>query len=224
MILSSCYNSEKLINPVVNLIILGSPGAGKGSVAKELADRYAISHLSTGEMLREAINSGSTLGKNVEKIIQAGALVDNATMTEVIQNKLTKNGKGRFLLDGFPRTLEQAKALDSFSTIDRAVYLKISVETAVKRLAGRLLCPVCGRDFNIYFYPPKKEGRCDTCDATLIQREDDKENSIRRRLKIFSDTNEPLIEYYLKKSILIEVGGEGHKQEVQKKVRAALHL
>jgi adenylate kinase len=206
----------------MNLVLLGPPGAGKGTQAKVLSQRLNIPHISTGDMLREAVSKGTPLGKEASKYMLKGELVPDKLVVAIVKETLaTSKVKKGFILDGFPRTLEQAKILDSTlksiaNKLDMVIYFKTSVETSVVRLGGRRVCKKCGANFHIKNIPPKKEGICNYCGGVLYQRKDDEEVTVKRRWLIYTEETAPLIEYYKNKGILQEVSGDLDVNELNK--------
>jgi adenylate kinase len=182
----------------MRVILLGCPGAGKGTQAKVICERYHIPQISTGDMLRAAVNEGSDLGKQVASIMSSGALVPDDIMIQLVQKRITDpdcaNG---FLLDGFPRTVPQAIALhDAKISIDHIIEIYVDDETVIRRLSGRWVHPGSGRAYHIYFNPPLVPGKDDITGEPLIQRDDDKESTVRHRLKVYYDQTIPLLDYY----------------------------
>ncbi|MGA2090721.1 MAG: adenylate kinase [Endomicrobiales bacterium] len=206
----------------MNLILIGPPGAGKGTQAKNIIQKYNIAHISTGDMFRETAASGSEVGKKLQSFMSAGKLVPDDVVIEVVKVRLQKSDcKNGFLLDGFPRTDPQAQALDLMlaannQKIDAVLCLKIDDNEIVRRLSGRRVCPACGASFNLVSQPPKVEGTCDLCGSKLIQRSDDNEQTIRQRLTVYHQQTSPLIEYYSKRGILHTVDGSRTVNEVFK--------
>ena len=188
----------------MNLIILGPPASGKGTQAKMLAERFNLKHISSGDILRA--NSGNP---KIRKYLENGSLVPDEIVFDFLKREMEDlEGKEGFILDGFPRTIKQAEMLDSFlkekgMEIDRVIYLDVKDEEVIKRVSGRRVCPKCGATFNVYFAPPKIEGVCDRCKGRLIQREDDREEVVKKRLEIFKKETLPLLEYYKGKVITI---------------------
>lgn len=185
------------------LILVGAPGAGKGTVAKGLVDRFGLTHLSTGDMLRTAATAGTAVGIAAKVFMDRGQLVPDDVMVKLIAERVQEpdcrspDGAPRFLLDGFPRTLVQADALQTEGLApDLVLYLDVPNESIVRRLSGRRTCPVCGNSHHVEFAPPTLEGRCDRCGAELIHRTDDHEATIRQRLATFEAQTSPLIARY----------------------------
>ena len=189
--------------PANRIILLGAPGAGKGTVAKALVDLFGLSHLSTGDMLRAAVAAGTPLGVQAKGFMDAGALVPDELMVGLIGDRVQQpdckspSGVVRFLLDGFPRTLPQADALDAGQLgPDLVVYLAVDDSVLVDRLCGRRTCPGCGSPFHIHFAPPRVDGICDRCGTALVHRSDDQEAAIRKRLEAFHRQTGPLVGRY----------------------------
>lgn len=192
------------------LILLGAPGAGKGTQAKMLAEKYYLPHISTGDMLRQAVKDKTLIGMQAKQYMDAGQLVRDEVMIGIIKERITKNdcNKG-FILDGFPRTVVQADALaDLFASmkLKQPHVLNFAVADAeiIKRLSARWMC-ACGAVYNTVTNPPKKAGVCDNCGKKLYQRDDDKEETARKRLDVYRKQTQPLIEYYQKKQLLIDI-------------------
>lgn len=190
----------------MRIILIGPPGAGKGTYARYFSKKYCIPHISTGDMFREEVAKQTELGKKIKDYLDRGELVPDEIVIEVVKQRLqqpdTRNG---FILDGFPRTIAQAKALDKIVTIDAAIHIYIDMEEAVRRLSNRYVCPKCGRVYNLLFNPPKNDLKCDDDETPLVRRSDDQPEVIRRRYKIYYDTFQPIIEYYKEKNLLIEI-------------------
>lgn len=198
----------------MKLVLLGPPGAGKGTQSIVLSKKYDIPHISTGDILRESVKKSLPLGLKAKSYMDKGELVPDEIVTGIVADRLkdadTKKG---YILDGFPRTVKQAEDLDAAlkslgSSIDMAVYFDTSEATAIERLSGRRVCKACGFNYHIKNIPPKKYGICDKCGKELFQRPDDKEDTVRNRLKVYEAQTKPLIEYYTKKGIIKEVSGD----------------
>ncbi len=197
----------------MNLIFLGPPGAGKGTIAKMVKERLGIAHISTGDLFRQQIKDQTPLGKQVESILASGGLVDDEITNEMVRARLKEpDVKNGFILDGYPRTIAQANKLDNFSRIDTVFNFIIDEEEVIRRVSGRRVCQSTGRIYHIEFNPPKVEGVDDETGERLVQREDDKEDTIRNRLEVYRQQTYPLIDYYEKRGILrnleIETGSE----------------
>ena len=198
----------------MRLILLGPPGAGKGTQSIVLSKKYNIPHISTGDILRESVKKSLPLGVKAKSYMDKGELVPDEIVTGIVVERLkdadTKRG---YILDGFPRTVKQAEDLDaalksSGSSIDMAVYFDTSEAVAIERLSGRRVCKGCGFNYHVKNIPPKKDGVCDKCGGELFQRPDDKEDTVRNRLKVYEAQTKPLIEYYTKKGIIKKVSGD----------------
>lgn len=206
----------------MNLILLGPPGAGKGTQAKFIAEKYKIPHISTGDMFRETAQSGSELGRKLQEFMTAGKLVTDEIVIEVVEARLAKQDTAKgFLLDGFPRTVPQAQALDKMllgknRRIDVVLSITLADEEVVKRLSSRRVCVSCGASYNTITQPPKIDNICDKCKGEVIQRQDDNSQTIKQRLKVYNEQTSPLIEYYTKKGVLRTVNGSGSVEAVFK--------
>lgn len=213
---------------MLNIILMGPPGAGKGTHAKWISTEYKLPHISTGDMFREAMASGSELGNKIKDIVNGGGLVSDELTCELVKERLSRpdcaNG---YLLDGFPRTIPQAEALKKFGPeIGREVNLVIDIEcpseVLVSRIAGRRVCPKCGASFNVNTMKPKKEGICDYCGTPLIQRKDDNVDSFKVRLENYYKSTEPLLDYYKKEGLLHSFDGTVSLLNMQSELLALL--
>lgn len=203
----------------MKLILFGPPGAGKGTQAKLLTRRFKIPHISTGDILRNEVKNNTALGKNAKGFMEAGGLVPDSLVTEMVKNRMSQKDLGNgFILDGFPRTETQAKALDEIlkTGIDRAIYLSTSEKVVVQRLTGRRVCPKCGTNYHITNMPPKNDMLCDQCRVKLYQRPDDNEATVRNRLKVYLDESESVLNYYKKQGKLENISGDLDSEEVFK--------
>jgi len=217
----------------LKIILLGPPGAGKGTQSVVLAREYGIPHISTGDMLRESIKAALPLGLKAKAYMDKGELVPDEVVIGLVADRIKKPDAARgFILDGFPRTVKQAVGLDealaqlSYS-LDMVIYFDTSAEVAIERLSGRRVCKTCGFNYHLKNIPPKKAGICDKCGGTLFQRPDDKEDTVKNRLKVYEDQTKPLVDYYMKKGILKKVSGDlgvDHLFEVLSKVFVAAKL
>lgn len=209
----------------MNIVLLGPPGAGKGTQGVVLSKSYQIPHISTGDILREAVKSATPLGKKAKMFMDSGELVPDEVVVGIVVDSLGQDdAKKGYILDGFPRTLKQAEELDAAlkrkaSGIDMALYFEIPEDIAIERLTGRRVCKKCGANFHIKNIPPKKEGICDKCGAELFQRPDDKLETVKNRLKVYARQTRPLIEYYTKKGILKKVSGALDVKDLFKELR-----
>jgi adenylate kinase len=204
----------------MNLILLGPPGAGKGTQAQRMVDRYHIPQVSTGDILRAAVKENTPLGMKAKAFMDNGQLVTDEIVIRIIEERLqAKDCDPGFILDGFPRTIPQAKALQPILTkigkkIDHVINIEVDPEELVRRLTGRRTCKHCGAMFHLLFQPPKKKGICDRCGGALYQREDDKEETIRTRLKEYEKQTAPLIQYYQEKKTLRTIQGVGGPDQI----------
>jgi len=213
------------------LVLLGAPGAGKGTQAKKIIEKYPMPQISTGDLLRAAVAAGTALGKEAKAVMDKGELVPDSVVLGMVEERLKQDDcKNGYILDGFPRNTKQAEALDAMlgklnMALTAALSVDVPFENLMKRLTGRRTCKACGQMFNVYFNPPKKEGACDKCGGELFQRDDDREETIKKRLDVYSAQTAPLIDYYGKKGILKSVdGATGTIDEIFVKVCSALGL
>ncbi len=197
----------------MKIIMLGAPGAGKGTQAKMIAEKYGIPHISTGDIFRSNIKDGTELGMEAKKYMDQGLLVPDELTVKILLDRVARaDCRNGYVLDGFPRTIPQAEVLDQAlekigDQIDFAVNVSVPDENIVKRMSGRRACVGCGATYHIEHIPPKKEGICDTCGMELILREDDKPETVQNRLNVYHSQTQPLIEFYQKKGILQTVDG-----------------
>lgn len=211
----------------MKLIFLGPPGVGKGTQAKILSSKYDIPQISTGEVLRQAVEGKSELGLKAVEQMNSGELVPDDVVIGIVKNEIADLSDG-FILDGFPRTIAQASALDemlsSFGySIDAVIQIVAKDEVLIERLSGRRTCPECGANYHVKNNPPEKPEVCDECGGELIIRDDDKPESIKNRLKVYSEETAPLISYYEDSGKLIKIEGEGSIQEVNQKIINAVN-
>ncbi|AJD29396.1 MULTISPECIES: adenylate kinase [Clostridium] len=204
----------------MRVILLGPPGAGKGTQAKLISEKFSIPHISTGDIFRANIKEKTPLGIEAKRYIDNGQLVPDEVTIGIVKDRLTKDDcDNGFLLDGFPRTVAQAEALDEFlkginKDLDVALLIKVPEEFILERMTGRRVCTSCGASYHIRFNPPKIEGKCDICDNELIQRKDDTEATVKERLEVYSKQTYPLINYYKDNGIISEVNGTESIDEV----------
>ena len=206
----------------MRLILIGPPGAGKGTQAERVKGKYPIAHISTGDMLRENVRNGTKLGLEAKTFMDAGKLVADGLIIDMMRQRLSENdAQAGFLLDGFPRTIAQAEALDGLLRdmslkLDTVVLLELSDDVVVRRLTSRRVCSSCGAIYNTISHPPKVEGVCDICGGKVIQRDDDNESVIRNRLAVYRDQTSPLVDFYEKKGLLHRIDAEGANDAVLK--------
>lgn len=213
----------------MRIVMLGAPGSGKGTQAKKLMNDKGISHISTGDMLRSAVEEGTQLGLEARDVMESGKLVSDNLMIGLIQECLSsKEIENGFILDGFPRTTKQAIDLkdlleDMNVPLDSALLMDVDLEILMKRLTGRRTCSVTGKLLNVYFSSPEELAECENLGGELIKREDDNENTIRNRLDVYKEKTEPLISYYENENLLKRVNAEGSMEEVYKGLLAAIY-
>lgn len=197
----------------MKIIMLGAPGAGKGTQAKKIAEKYKIPHISTGDIFRANIKSGTELGNKAKTYMDQGMLVPDELVVDLVVDRVKQEDCANgYVLDGFPRTIPQAEALDTAleaigEKIDYAINVEVPDENIVSRMSGRRACVACGATYHLVHIPPKTEGLCDTCGKELILRDDDKPETVEKRLKVYHDQTQPLIDYFTKKNVLVEVDG-----------------
>jgi adenylate kinase len=199
----------------MKLVFIGPPGVGKGTYAKAVSEKFGIPHISTGDIFREEIKKGSELGKRVKEFLDKGLLVPDDIVIEVVKQRLSMGDcrKG-FILDGFPRTLQQAEALEQFARPEWAFLFQARDETILERLGGRRICPKCGAIYHIKYMPPKVPGICDKCGTPLIQRKDDTPEVIMERLKIYREQFTPIILFYKERGRLVEIDANEQADKV----------
>ncbi|MCL2374623.1 MAG: adenylate kinase [Treponema sp.] len=209
----------------MKLILLGSPGAGKGTLAAKAVDMLKAPHISTGVIFRAAMNSGTPLGLKVKAIVESGKLVDDATTIELVKERLAQeDAQQGFILDGFPRTIPQAEALAHFTDVEKVVNIRISDADVLERLGGRQVCRKCGHNFHVVFDKPKQEGICDHCGGEVYTRDDDKNEAIQKRLEVYRAQTAPLIEFYRAKDLLVDMEARLAFEETLENFRNAIGL
>jgi adenylate kinase len=211
----------------VRAIFLGPPGAGKGTQARELAKEWGVPQVATGDMLREAVATDTPLGRQARGYMDSGALVPDDVIIALIAERLAQpDAKRGFVLDGFPRTIAQAEALGQLldelgQQLDRVIFFDVSEPELLRRLTGRRSCPVCQATYHVVAAPSRQEGVCDRCGSVLIQREDDREATVRTRLRVYNEQTAPLLDYYRRSGRLARVAGEGSIESIRGEIRRA---
>jgi adenylate kinase len=194
----------------MKLVIFGPPSAGKGTQAQKLSKQYSVPQVATGDLLRKAVADKTPLGLKIKSYLDQGKLGPDEVIVQLIKERVAKpDCKNGFLLDGFPRTMGQAKELERMTDIDLVLSIVVDFDALVERAVGRRTCPKCSAVYHVKFNPPMNEGVCEKCGSKLIQRDDDKEETVRNRLKIYQEQTAPLIEYYRKKGKLVDIDGSG---------------
>ena len=212
----------------MKIIMLGAPGAGKGTQAKMIADKYGVPHISTGDIFRANIKNGTELGMEAKKYMDQGLLVPDELTVRILLDRVAQDDcKNGYVLDGFPRTIPQAEVLDSELTklgdhIDYAINVDVPDENIVKRMSGRRACLTCGATYHIEHVPPKKEGICDVCGSELVLRDDAKPETVKNRLNVYHEQTQPLIDFYTEKGVLKTVDGTVPLEEVFAAITAIL--
>ena len=206
------------------IVLLGPPGAGKGTQGEKLGNELGYVRLSTGDMLREAVRKGTSLGVKAKTYMDAGALVPNDLIINLMKEKIASLGNNAgIIFDGFPRTVEQAEALDQAVDIDLAIDLNVADRVLVERLTQRRTCPQCNAVYHLAYNPPKKAGFCDKCGSVLYQRDDDKEATVKNRLEVYRKNTLPLVDYYKKAGKLTVIDGTGDIETIFDQVKKALN-
>lgn len=212
----------------MKIIMLGAPGAGKGTQAKLIAEKYQVPHISTGDIFRANIKNGTELGMEAKKYMDQGLLVPDELTVKILLDRVAQaDCKNGYVLDGFPRTIPQAEVLDEALTklgekIDFAINVDVPDENIVRRMSGRRACLKCGATYHIEHVPPKAEGMCDACGSELVLRDDDKPETVQNRLKVYHDQTQPLIDFYTEKGVLRTVDGTVDMQDVFKAITGIL--
>ena len=209
----------------MKMIILGAPGSGKGTQAKFISKEFKIPQVSTGDLLRSAVKEGTELGRKAEEYMNTGKLVPDDIVIKLLKERISKNDciKG-FILDGFPRNLAQAKELRNITDINLVINIDVDYRLLIERITGRRTCKKCGAIFHIQYNPPKEKTKCDLCNGILFQRDDDTEETVRKRLDTYEKETKPLIEYYNERNILKTLVSDGTIDEMRQKVIRLLNL
>lgn len=203
----------------MQLLLMGPPGAGKGTQAVKLVEKFSIPQISTGDMFRAAVKEGTELGKKAKACMETGTLVPDEVTVGIVRERLSKDDcKGGFILDGFPRTVEQAEALEKILDelnlkLTKVLNIHVPAEHLIERAIGRRICKTCGATYHVKFNPPKSDDTCDNCGGTLYQRADDNEETMKKRLSVYEDSTRPLIDYYKKIGVYAEIDG---RQPIEK--------
>ena len=212
----------------MKLVLLGPPGAGKGTQAAEIVKKYNVPHISTGDIFRKNISEGTELGKEAKGYMDKGQLVPDELVVAIVKDRLSESDcKDGFLLDGFPRTVDQADALDTELknlnyNLDKVLNIYVDKNALIERAVGRRICKSCGATYHISFNKPKEEGKCDLCGGELFQRSDDTEETVANRIGVYSEQTEPLTDYYEKKGILANINGDQDIDKVFSEIVTAL--
>ena len=211
---------------MIRLVLLGPPGSGKGTQAERLSSEFGLTRISTGDILRAEVTRGTELGMSVKGIMEAGDLVPDSVVLDLVSREMESTGSG-YVLDGFPRTVAQAEGLDGSlenqnTKLDLVIALELEDQVIVDRLRHRRSCPTCGAVYNLIAARPRVDGVCDACGSALVQRDDDKEETIRDRLRVYRDETEPLKKYYAERGILKGVDGRGGVPEVYERVKSVV--
>jgi adenylate kinase len=210
------------------VVFLGAPGAGKGTQARRLAGGWAVPQVATGDMLREAVAEGTPLGREAKRFMDSGALVPDEVVIGLVDERLARpDAASGYVLDGFPRTVAQAEALDALlrrrgQDLDRVIFFDVSRDELLRRLTGRRICRQCGTAFHLISAPPRAAGQCDQCGGELYQRPDDAEATVAHRLDVYQKQTAPLLDYYRDRGLLVRVEGEGPVERVAESIQKAV--
>jgi len=210
----------------MNILIFGPPGSGKSTHSRRIVERYGLTYISSGDLIREEIERGSELGREMETYLARGALIPDTIINSLVISRLRRHRKN-FIIDGYPRTPEQVLALENYlydhgMTVDVAMEIFISKEESVERISGRRVCPKCGAIYHVRYRPPKVPGICDVCGSRLVQREDDRPEVVERRYDVYTRNMEPIIKFYRKQGIYVRIDGHGGIDDVWERIRPLL--
>ena len=213
----------------MRLILMGAPGSGKGTQAEKLMDEFDCRQISTGVLLRQAIGSGSELGRKVQKIMSDGLLVSDDIVLDLIKNELSEIGENGFLLDGYPRNISQAKSLSELlenmdKPLNYSILIDVPSEILIKRLSGRRTCSLTGKTLNIYFSSENEIDECIAKGGELLQREDDNEESISKRIEVYAEQTEPMLDFYRSAELLLTIDGQGSVEDVYGRLKKLMQL
>jgi len=208
----------------MKFILIGCPGAGKGTQAKKLSKHYDIAHISTGDLLRDQIKRGTELGKKITEIMDKGGLVSDDIVAAILKERITEDDcKKGYILDGYPRNVAQAEGLEAITgPLDKVVCIDVDDAVILDRMTGRRSCPKCGEMYHTKYNPPKTDSICDRCGESLIQRKDDNEETVKNRLKVYHETTAPVIDFYDKKGIVCRIDGQGDIDDIFKPICSKL--
>ncbi len=193
----------------MKLVLIGCPGAGKGTQAKVLSEHFHLAHISTGDLLRDQVKSGTPLGLKLKTIMESGGLVSDEIVSQLLRQRIAEDDcKNGYILDGYPRNVSQAEGLDDIvGSLDKVVLIEVPDEAIIERMSGRRSCPVCGAMYHVKNNPPKTEGVCDKCGGGLVARSDDNPETVKHRLDVFHSQTAPVIDYYDKKGLVLKIDG-----------------
>jgi len=208
----------------MRIVVLGAPGAGKGTQARNLSKYYGIPHISTGDILREQMKLGTKIGKEISELMDTGNLVPDEIVTRLVAKKIAD---GSFILDGYPRTLEQAGVLTYLTNVmglplDKVISIDVEDDMIMERMTGRISCSKCGEIYHLHYFPPKDKDKCNICGSQLIQRDDDKAQTVEHRLKVYHEMTEPIIKFYRGNGLLLQVSGVGEIGDITQRILRSL--
>ena len=203
----------------MKIALFGPPGAGKGTQARFIVERFSIPQISTGDLLRAQVRSGTDLGRKAKEFMDRGALVPDDVVIGMLKDRISEDDcRNGFILDGFPRSLSQAEALKQTISLDAVINIKVEEEALIRRITGRRMCPDCGATYHMDFAPPQREGICDKCGAQLYQRDDDREETVRKRIEVYRSQTEPLAEFYGNEGVLRDINGNRSIEKISEDI------